>query len=103
MFKDNYENYIYVLSLIVASIVIIGCSSNTKDSVAKLELIDNELQKSKWLDLKRFPAKYPFPAARKQQTGCATISYSINPEYQIENIKVVDFPIEYLYCLQRKL
>lgn len=73
-----------------STLVMAGCATtSTNNEYPNLAVVDNELGKSKWEQLERFPARYPQHAVINSQQGCATVEYVITPNNEIKDISVV--------------
>ena len=77
---------VFLFSILVIS----GCATtSTNIEYPNLPVVDNELSKSKWAQLERFPARYPQQAVINSLEGCATVEYVITPDNNIKDIVVV--------------
>lgn len=83
-----------IFTLIVI-LTISGCASTTQNEYPNLGVTDNELAKSKWSELKRFPARYPKQAIMKSLEGCATVEYVITPDNKLKDVTVVESTNKY--------
>ncbi|QZN89965.1 energy transducer TonB [Idiomarina abyssalis] len=81
---------VFSFILVISALLISGCkTTSTTVEYPNLPVVDNELGKSKWAQLERFPARYPQQAVINSTEGCATIEYVITPENNVRDIVVV--------------
>ena len=82
----------------LAPLILLGCKatdSATQQSFEHLSVVQGEILDQKWSNLKRFPPLYPIEEARASNEGCATVEYVVTPNYEIEDIKVVQSTSKY--------
>ncbi|MCL1036760.1 energy transducer TonB [Shewanella submarina] len=82
----------YVMSAF-ALLALTACQStgsSDNPEYAGLTMTDGEMSKAKWRQLERYEPIYPKSDAKNRRVGCATLEYVITPDYQVQNIEVID-------------
>ncbi|MBW3140009.1 energy transducer TonB [Ferrimonas balearica] len=79
------------LSLTAALLVVLnGCSATPESaSAVNAQPLPDLLTQAPWNQLNRSVPVYPREAAMAGRVGCATVAYTLTPDYQVEAIKVV--------------
>lgn len=84
----------YKLALLSALFTLTACQSTpapTSSQYNHLPLTDGLMATATWQQLTRSEPLYPIEEARPGKEGCATIEYVITPDYQITEVRTVDF------------